>query len=115
MKSSAELRELLDRIDRRGYPAYKETRGAYQFGGYVLSIDHVQGDPFAAPSKVSIHIAGREAGFPGELYDKSWKRIMLPGLFAASVSTCGGGVFLPGEGLRKERADVCQPSRGRRF
>lgn len=77
MKSSAELRELLDRIDRRGYPAYKETRGAYQFGGYVLSIDHVQGDPFAAPSKVSIHIAGREAGFPGELYDKSWKRIML--------------------------------------
>lgn len=77
MKSSAELRELLDRIDRRGYPAYKETRGAYQFGGYVLSIDHVQGDPFAAPSKVSIHITGREAGFPGELYDKSWKRIML--------------------------------------
>lgn len=51
MKSSAELRELLDRIDRRGYPAYKETRGAYQFGGYVLSIDHVQGDRLRLPPR----------------------------------------------------------------
>ncbi len=77
MKSSAELRDLLDWIDRRGYPAYKETKGIYQFGGYALCIDHVQGDPFAAPSKVSIHIAGKDAGFPKELFDKSWKRIML--------------------------------------
>ena len=50
MKTSADLRELLNRIDHRGYPAYKDTRGSWQFDGYVLSIDHVQGDPFAAPS-----------------------------------------------------------------
>ncbi len=77
MKSSAELKDLLVKIDHRGYPAYKETRGEYRFGGYVLSIDHVQGDPFAAPSKVSIHVTGRDAGFPSELYDKKWKRIAL--------------------------------------
>ena len=27
MQTAAELRSLLNRIDRRGYPAYKDTRG----------------------------------------------------------------------------------------
>lgn len=44
MKTSEELRNLLNRIDHKGYPAYKDTKGQYQFGTYVLSIDHVQGD-----------------------------------------------------------------------
>ncbi len=77
MKTSTELRELLNRIDHRGYPAYKDTRGAWQFDGYLLSIDHVQGDPFAAPSKVSVHVPGKLAGFPTELYDEKHKRIAL--------------------------------------
>lgn len=77
MKQAAELRELLKKIDHKGYPAYKETRGQYQFPGYVLSIDHVQGDPFAAPSKVSVQIKGAQAGFPAYLYDKKHKRIAL--------------------------------------
>ena len=77
MKTSTDLRELLNRIDHRGYPAYKDTRGSWQFEGYVLSIDHVQGDPFAAPSKVSVHVPGKLAGFPAELYDKKHKRIAL--------------------------------------
>lgn len=45
MKSAADLSQLLERIDHRGYPAYKDIRGSYQFRGYMLSIDHVQGDP----------------------------------------------------------------------
>lgn len=77
MQTSNDLKNLLTRIDRRGYPAYKDTRGSYQFPGYVLSIDHVQGDPFAAPSKVSIHVGGRQAGFPKELYRLPCQRIAL--------------------------------------
>lgn len=77
MKTSTDLRELLNRIDHKGYPAYKDTRGSWQFDGYVLSIDHVQGDPFAAPSKVSVHVPGKLAGFPTELYDEKHKRIAL--------------------------------------
>lgn len=77
MKTSTDLRELLNRIDHKGYPAYKDTRGSWQFDGYVLSIDHVQGDPFAAPSKVSVHVPGKLAGFPTELYDMKHKRIAL--------------------------------------
>lgn len=77
MKTSTDLKELLNRIDHKGYPAYKDTRGAYQFEGYVLSIDHVQGDPFASPSKVSIRVPGKMAGFPDELYGLKHKRIAL--------------------------------------
>ena len=68
MQTASELKNLLERIDRREYPAYKDTKGAYQFPGYVLSIDHVQGDPFAAPSRLSIRVDGRTAAFPPELY-----------------------------------------------
>lgn len=77
MYSSVELKNILKRIDHKGYPAYKDTRGSYEFPGYVLSIDHVQGDPFASPSKVSIKVSGKQAGFPAELWNKKCRRIAL--------------------------------------
>ena len=77
MKTGEELRKLLYSIDRKGYPAYKGTRGAYRFGRYTLVIDHVQGDPFAAPSRVHVEVGGQTAGFPERLYDSRHKRIAL--------------------------------------
>ena len=77
MQTSTELKNLLNRIDHKSYPAYKDTKGMYQFPGYVLSIDHVQGDPFASPSKVSVHLKGAQAGFPQELYCGAHQRIAL--------------------------------------
>ena len=63
MKSSSNLKSLLKNIDRKGYPAYKSTQGTYDFGTYFLSIDHVQGDPFASPSKLSIHVKEDQLDF----------------------------------------------------
>ncbi len=77
MKSSEELRNLLRKIDHRGYPAYKEVKGSYDFVSYMLSVDHVQGDPFASPSKVSIHVKGAKAGFPAGYYAKACMRTAL--------------------------------------
>lgn len=77
MQSSIELRNLLQRIDHKGYPAYKDTRESYDFRNYVLSIDHVQGDPFASPSKVSVHVKGSAAKFPADLYQMKCRRIAL--------------------------------------
>ena len=31
MQTSAELKKILQRIDHKGYPAYKDTRGSYEF------------------------------------------------------------------------------------
>lgn len=45
MKNSEDLRRALRAIDHKSYPAYKDLKGSYSFGNYVLSIDHVQGIP----------------------------------------------------------------------
>lgn len=77
VKSSIELKKILEKIDHKGYPAYKETKGAYQFSNYILIIEHVQGDPFAAPSQISIIVNGKCADFPLRYYDKKHKRIAV--------------------------------------
>lgn len=64
-------------IDHRGYPGYKGLRGRYQFKDHVLSIDHVQGDPFASPSHLSVHVDGHKAGFPKDYYQDDISRITL--------------------------------------
>lgn len=77
MKTDRDLRFLLQNIDHKSYPAYKDTKGSYDFGNYILSIDHVQGDPFAAPSDVSIYVEGGKSNFPKECYDTREKRTAL--------------------------------------
>lgn len=77
MKSASDLQRLLESIDHRSYPAYKDARGSYDFTDYVLSIDHVQGDPFASPSKVSVFVPIQKAGIPAEYFDTPWKQTAL--------------------------------------
>lgn len=77
MNTDLQLKNHLDRIHRKSYPAYKDLKGSYRFPGYILHIDHVQGDPFAAPSKLSVEVSQKEAGFPLELFDRAYKRIAL--------------------------------------
>lgn len=48
------LRATLDRIDRKGYGAYKDLQGSYDFDEFSLTIDKVQRDPFAPPSLIRI-------------------------------------------------------------
>ncbi|QIN81291.1 ATPase [Rubrobacter tropicus] len=48
------LRTTLDRIDRKGYGAYKDLSGSFEFDGFTLFVDRVQRDPFAPPSLVRI-------------------------------------------------------------
>ena len=64
MQSDSNLRETLRSIDHKSYPAYKSLRGSYRFADYGLSIDHVQGDPFAAPSHVRVTVDAKAAAFP---------------------------------------------------
>ena len=54
MKTRDDLKRQLIQIDHKGYKAYKVLEGMYEFGAYRLSIDHVQGDPFATPSRVRL-------------------------------------------------------------
>ncbi len=67
MRTAAQLRGDLRDIDRRSYPAYKSLAGSFGFGGYILHIEHVQGDPFASPSRLRVEVSRRAAAFPDRL------------------------------------------------
>lgn len=127
MNKSADLRNLLMRIDHRGYPAYKDTKGKYQFDQYILSIDHVQGDPFASPSKVSLLVPGRIAGFGKECYETKERRIAFQDYllrrmylkvkdfsFKAKGSGKSGliGISRPGQEILERSACSVDPSTG---
>lgn len=75
MESSQKLRKEILARDGRGYPALKDLKGRYDFENYILSIDHVQSDPFATPSDVSVHIS--HPGFPEKYYKTRANRITL--------------------------------------
>lgn len=101
MKRSEDLRDILTRIDRRSYPAYKDTAGKYQFRDYILSIDHVQGDPFAAPSKVSVIVSARQAGFPAEYYANEWRKAALQDMLIRRFFQKAGDVSFLAKGSGK--------------
>lgn len=63
--SKYSIEETLRRIDGRGYGAYRDLKGVYPLDPFLLSIDRVQGDPFAAPSRFSILVPWEAAEIPG--------------------------------------------------
>lgn len=68
MTSDEDLRTLLHRIDGRGYKAYRDIKGAYAFPSFTLVIDHVQGDPFAAPSRMRVQVPLEVTCLPPDTY-----------------------------------------------
>ena len=77
MKSASELKKNLAAMDHKSYSLYKGLLGEYQFDNYILCIDKVQGDPFAAPSRVRVKITGEVHKFPQGLYDEKCKKTAL--------------------------------------
>ncbi len=92
MRSDRDLQRELERIDRRGYPAYKDLRGQYDFGDFVLSIDHVQGDPFASPSSMSARVPNEVLHIPAGLWDEVHRRVALEDVllrrFSRALDAC---------------------------
>jgi predicted ABC-class ATPase len=77
MHDQRELSSLLRRIDGAGYGAYKRLGGAWRLPGFTLHVEHVQGDPFAAPSRLRVQVSGEVAGFPSDLFRTKPRRIAL--------------------------------------
>lgn len=92
MRNDRDLQRELERIDRRGYPAYKDLRGQYDFGDFVLSIDHVQGDPFASPSSMSVRVPNEVLHIPAGLWDEVHRRTALEDVllrrFSRALAAC---------------------------
>ena len=77
MKTAKDLQTTLRRIDGRGYKAYKDIQGSYRFSSWVLHIDHVQGDPFASPSRMRIQISQTVSQIPESLFCSPARKVAL--------------------------------------
>ena len=101
MKSASDLKRELDRINGRGYKSYKDLEGQYKFNNYILSIDHVQGDPFASPSRVRVIVDNKINKFPEQLFNEKYKKIalcdFLTRLFSKNIYKYGEKIFGSGK------------------
>ncbi len=79
------LRKKLLALDGKSYKAYKNIEGRYTFPNFVLNIDHVQGDPFATPSRISVQTATSHAAFPDDLWQTTVRRIALEDFIARAI------------------------------
>jgi predicted ABC-class ATPase len=77
MSTSRNLYDLLLALDQRSYKAYKDIQGSYKFPDFLLIIDHVQGDPFAAPSRLRVQVPQSKAGFSKDFYATPSREIAL--------------------------------------
>ena len=79
------LRTLLQHLEGRGYKAYKRLRGVYNFDTFQLTIDHVQGDPFAQPSRISIQLSAEQHGIPTEFWSNRVRQTALEDFLGRAV------------------------------
>lgn len=77
MKNKEDLKKELIKIDHKSYGMYKTLGNSYSFGNYILHIDHVQGDPFASPSRLRFEVKKERHGFPEEYYKEKHRRLAL--------------------------------------
>jgi predicted ABC-class ATPase len=95
VQSKEDLRKILGRIDGRGYKAYREIEGVYDFGEFRLFLDHVQGDPFASPSRVRLQVDQKQASIPSWLFQNRTRAVALEDYltrrFAQAIRTCARG------------------------
>jgi predicted ABC-class ATPase len=103
------LRSTLDRIDRKGYGAYKDLQGTYDLGTFSLSIDRVQRDPFAPPSLIRVRT--KENPFDQHLFENPVRRVAFEDFLTRAVDAAIRNVVRGNRGSGGSgRVEVQRPS-----
>lgn len=104
MPNFEDLRQKLHRLDNRGYKAYKDIRGSYDSPNFTLIIDYVQGDPYAAPSKLRVQVPQSVAKFPHDVYRSRSREIALRDYFDVADTVIAMENFVPHDVTQEARA-----------
>ncbi len=96
-----DLRQTLGRIDGRGYRAYQDVRGLYACAPYDIEIAHVQGDPYAPPSRVHVHANVADLGLDRWIGDDAARMLGFEDYLGRSVAR-----HIRGRDLREISIDV---------
>ena len=67
-RESRELGSLLLAIEGRGYGSYERLTGVWRYEDFLLHVDHVQRDPYAAPTRVRVLLEPHVAGLPSTAF-----------------------------------------------
>lgn len=81
-----QFQEKLQKIDGKGYKAYKSIQGSYSFHRFELAIDYVQADPYATPSKIRVVIPTAYRKMKAEWKDDSNRKIYVEDILARSIA-----------------------------
>ncbi len=86
MYPARRLEETLSRIDGRGYKAYQDIRGVYSIAGYEVEIAHVQGDPYAPPSRVHVRVDLAALGYGPKWVEEPARRLAFSDYLGRSLA-----------------------------
>ena len=88
------LIDFLNGIDGQGYKAYKGLRGTWAFPDFALHVDHVQGDPFAAPSRVRVILPPETAALEDDVLTPRSRRLGVASLLAKRFQEAARGTIV---------------------
>jgi predicted ABC-class ATPase len=109
MESRQALSATLSRINGRGYGAYKEIAGGYDFDQFVLYIDYVQGDPFASPSRLRALFPPSVAQLPADLLRPPVRRRAVADLLNRRLAGELKAISKPRGSGKSGRVSILQP------
>jgi predicted ABC-class ATPase len=74
----SDLKQEIISLDGKRYKAYKSFQGkSFYYDPFTVRFEHVQGDSFAQPTRLSISIGVDEAGFPPALLNNPTRKLAL--------------------------------------
>ena len=74
----SDLKQEIISLDGKGYKAYKSFQGkSFYYDPFTVRFEHVQGDSFAQPTRLSISIGVDEAGFLPSLFNNPTRKLAL--------------------------------------
>jgi predicted ABC-class ATPase len=102
-----ELRSALRALNGKPYGAYKDlARRAYAVGAVVLTIEHVQGDPFAAPSRVRVDVPTEVPRLSPETHANDDQRRATADHLQRVLRTALGGARVAGGSGKSGRLEI---------
>lgn len=84
------LEDTLKSLDGKSYRSLKSIQGRYEGDTFTLFIDYVQGDPFAAPSKIRIFIPANQLDVDRKQFTTHTRLVAFKHFFA---SECAKQIF----------------------
>ena len=78
VKIPDELCQCIRSVEGRSYKAYKSFQGTvWDYAPFELKFEHVQGDPFAWPTRLTVTVSLPDSGLPSDCHDTPLRRLAL--------------------------------------